>query len=283
MSTTFDNKLMKEVEKPFVPATFLNSVLTIMHVRLSHPLPPQLQAVFEMYFVAFNVKRECEEIFRDCSFCISFLNFPNFLDTYEPLLRPEHPGSHMNIDIVRRASQNILVNCDLFSGYTTVMLLTSEKTEDMVEGILALTTPIRHSNKIVVRVDCAPALKSLAKNTNEELVRNGVRLELGESMNKNSNCSIDKKIQELELEIKKLCPKETPISTGLLCQAVTNLNDRIRNQGLSSSQIHFSRDTTLGENLILDDKEMMEDKIRRRELNAPSSIKTKNPRGQYLD
>ena len=283
VSRTFDNRLMKEIDKPFIPATYLNSVLTVMHVRLSHPLPPQLQTLFEKYFVAFNVKRECEDIFRNCNFCISFQRFPNILDKYEPLLRPEHPGSHMNIDVMKRASQNILVNCDLFSGYTTVMLLMSEKREDMIEGILALTTPIRHSNKIVVRVDRAPALKSLAENKNEELSRNGIKLDLGESMNKNSNCSVDRKIQELELEIKKLCPKETPISTGLLCQAVTNLNDRVRNQGLSSSQIHFSRDTIIGENLVLDDNEIMHDKIQRREENAQSSIKSKNQRGLQLD
>ena len=118
----------------------------------------------------------------------------------------------------------------------------------------------------VVRVDRAPALRSLAMNNDEELTRNGIELDLGENINENCNCLIDKKIQELGLEIKKLCPKETPISTGLLCQAVTNLNDRIRNQGLSSSQIHFSR-----ENMILDDDQMMEDKIQRRENNAPSS------------
>ena len=35
----------------------------------------------------------------------------------------------------------------------------------------------------------------------------------------NSNCSVDKKIQELESEIRKLCAKETETSTGLLSQA----------------------------------------------------------------
>ena len=123
----------------------------------------------------------------------------------------------------------------------------------MVRGILSLVTPIRHCSSLLVRVDRAPALKSLAENTNEELESNGIYLDVGEHYNKNSNASVDKKIQELEAEIRRLCPSENKISSGLLSQAVTNLNNRVRNQGLSSSQIHFSRDTNLGQNLFLDD------------------------------
>ena len=156
----------------------------------------------------------------------------------------------------------------------------SEKKEDTVQAILSLVTPIRHCDSVLVRVDRAPALRSLANNPDDQLSRNGIKLELGESLNKNSNCSIDKKIRELESEIVRLCPKETPITTGLLCQAVTNLNNRVRNQGLSAAQIHFSRDTIIGENLVLDDEELMEDKISKREKNHPSSIKSKSPRGK---
>ena len=183
----------------------------------------------------------------------------------------------MNIDVMKRSSQNILVNCDLFSGYVTAKIIKTEQRDDMSEGILDLVTPIRHSNKILLRVDRAPALRSLATNKEDQLEENGIKLELGDHFNKNSNCSVDKKIQELEAEIHRLCPKETKLSTGLISQAVTNLNNRIRNQNMSAAQIHFSRDIIAGHNLHLNDKNLMEDKLQKRRANQPKSklIKTK--------
>ena len=54
----------------------------------------------------------------------------------------------------------------------------------------------------------------------------------------------------------------------------------MRNQGLSAAQIHFSRDINIGENLVLNDEKLMEDKISKREKNHPSSIKSKSPKGK---
>ena len=59
-----------------------------------------------------------------------------------------------------------------------------------------------------------------------------------------------------------------------------NLNDRVRNQGLTAGQIHFSRDTNIGENLHLDDKKLIEDKLEDRAKNQISSAKSKAPKGR---
>ena len=276
----FDEHLMRETNRTFVPYVFLPSILTVMHVRLDHPLPSQLLRMFQKYFVAFNLLKECQFLSEVCSFCISLARFPKELDVYDPQLVPQHPGTHMNMDVMRRAGQYIMVNCDLFSGYTTATLIDSEQRQDMVRGILDLTTPIRHCSRVVLRVDKAPALKSLATNLDQELVSNGISLELGEDLNKNSNCSIDKTIQELEAELRKLCPKETKLNSGTLCRAVINLNDKIRQQNLSSSQIHFSRDTNLGENLHLDDRKLIEEKVEKKTERNKSSALSKAPRGK---
>ena len=83
----------------------------------------------------------------------------------------------------------------------------------------------------------------------------------------------DSKLHETSRNGKKKiesCPKETKITTGPLCQAVINLNDRVRNQGLTAGQIHFSRDTIIGENLHLDDKKLIQDKVQKRLENQKS-------------
>ena len=76
----------------------------------------------------------------------------------------------------------------------------------MLKGILSLITPIRHCDTVLVRVVRAPALQSLAKNTDKELKNNGVVLELGDHLNKNSNCVVNKKIQELARALCKSDP-----------------------------------------------------------------------------
>ena len=259
----FDEHLMKETDRTFVPHFILPSILTIMHIRLSHPLPSQLFKIFQKYFVAFNLQKECERLSENCSFCISLARYPKELEQFNPQLVPLHPGSHMNTDVMRRAGQLIMVNCDLFSGYTTACFICTEQKPDMVQGILNLVTPMRHCSKVQLRVDRAPALKSLAENHDQELVDNGITLELGEDLNKNSNCSVDKKIQELEAEIRRLCPKETKLTTGVLCQAVINLNNRIRNQGLSARQIHFMITSSSKTNSRKESKTMKQVHIRR--------------------
>ena len=69
----------------------------------------------------------------------------------------------------------------------------------------------------------------------------------------------------LEEELRKLVPEGTKVTPGQLAMAVTNLNDRIRGHGLSSSQLHFSRDQHTGKNLALKDKTFQEVREARRE------------------
>ena len=277
---TFDRILMKERSRVFVPGEFLRSILTVIHVRLDHISAFQLENVFNRYFIGILTNSTCQQIVEECSLCVSLQKFPKELEQFDPKLEPEHPGSHMNADVMQRAGQKILMNTDLFSGYTTACFLENEQKEEMVRGLLHLITPIRHSPEVIVRVDSAPALKSLKKSGHADLSENGLKLVLGEDMNKNSNCSIDKKMQELQMEIKRLCPTETKISLSTLSKAVTNLNSRIRNQGLTSSQITFSRDTVSGENLNLSDHRLLEDKLGKRKLNNTQSAKSKAPKGK---
>ena len=94
------------------------------------------------------------------------------MEEYDPKLAPSHPGTHMNADVIRRAGQKILVNTDLFSGYTTASFTDSENSEDLAEAIIKVITPIRHTARIIVRVDKAGAFVSLFKCKSETLEGN---------------------------------------------------------------------------------------------------------------
>ena len=279
---SFDEITMRERSRVFVPGEFLKSILTVIHVRLDHISAFQLEKVFNRYFYGISTNSTCAEIPAECSLCISLQKFPKELQHFDPKLEPQHPGSHMNADVMCRAKQRILLNVDIFSGYVTACFLNNEQREEMVKGLIQVTTPIRHSPEVLVRVDSAPALKSLERTGHRDLAENGIKLILGNDMNKNSNCNIDKKMQELQEEIRRLCPTEIKITVSTLSKAVTNLNSRIRNQGLSSSQIQFSRDTVSGENLNINDEKLMANKIERKKVNNIHSAKSKGGKALNL-
>ena len=282
VAKTFDANTMKETERVFVPNLFLQAILTVMHVRLSHPLPTQLQRIFERYFIAFGVQGLCSSISEECSLCSAVKRFPKELDSFSPSSDISHPGSHMNVDVMRRASQIVVVNCDRFSNFTTATLAESETRENMIPAILNLVTPIRHAAKVEVRTDKAASLQSLANRPEAQLADNGIVVVLGDHANKNSNCSVDKTIRELEEELKKIEPEGGRLSPGQLSQAVTNMNDRIRGHGLSASQLHFSRDQHTGKNLALKDNRFKEIREARRDKHQPAQQEKTIAPGQLV-
>ena len=271
----FDTRTMRHMDRIVVPQKFLQSILALLHIRLLHPKTYQLQSIFEKYFFSFGVMEACKELKQSCDICLGLERLPKEMEEFHPRLSPSHPGSHMNVDVLRRAGQKIVVNTDQFSGYTTACFTDSEKRDDLEEAIIKVVTPIRHSAAVSVRVDQASAFQSLVKSKSDMLESNGIRLDMAEDFNKNSNCTVDKKIQELEEEFKRLAPEGEKISVGQMAQAITMLNSRVRNQGLTAAEIHFSRDPVRGENLNLDDKQIMEEKVGKRAANHEHSAKSK--------
>jgi len=191
----------------------------------------------------------------------------------EPSKMPKHPGSHFNVDIIRRANQKILVGADMFSSFITATLLTDERRQSLEAAIVQIITPTRNAPQISVRSDNAPAFKSLTLTPSSMLKENGILIILGDDGNKNSNSIVDKLIQELENEFKQLAPEGEKISEGRLGHAVTVLNSRIRSGGLSASEIHFSRDPNRDINLHLDDSTFAKDKTIKREMKNDYKLK----------
>ena len=113
----------------------------------------------------------------------------------------------------------------------------------------------------------------------------GINLELGEDANKNSNCSVDKAIAELETELKKVSPAGNRITVSQLAQSTMTLNNKIRNRGLTAAEVHFSRDSHDHTNLILDDTALgqqqnslrSENHIRLSRSRAPKNVSPSEP------
>ena len=144
-----------------------------------------------------------EAVKDNCDICLSVAKLPKAFHEMKPNEMPSHPGSHVNLDILQRAKQKILVCTDMFSTFTTAAFIQAETRDILEQAIVQVITPMRHSPVISARTDNAPAFKSLHKNVSPTLQENGITVVLGADANKNSNAVVDKVIQELEIELKK--------------------------------------------------------------------------------
>ena len=107
-----------------------------------------------------------------------------------------------------------------------------------------------------------------------------IHLVLANDGNKNSNCCVDKAINELESELIKISPDGSKLSTADLAQATMSLNGKIRKRGFTASEIHFSRDSHDNSNLVLDDSQLQENQRDLRFQNHQHLNNSRAPRGK---
>ena len=169
-----------------------------------------------------------------------------------------------------------MVSADNFSGFMSTMFLCNEKADKLLEGIIHLTTPFKISSSTLVSIqtDQAPGFKSL-KIKEDELIKLGIHLELGNPKNKNALAIVDKKMQELEFEMKKLSQSESSVTLKILAKSTLIVNEKVRNQGLSSKEIMFCRDQFNHNNIPLRDEEIASDIRESRKRDNISSAKSK--------
>jgi hypothetical protein len=256
---TLDNKMMRTIDRVVVPSSYIPTLLTIIHLKCNHPSRYQMEQIFQRYFFAPpGLESRLTTLYEQCYTCQSMTRLRP-TSSMAPPSSPDHPGTHMQADVMKRCGQLILVNMDLFSNYTTAAFIPSERKEDLLHGLIQVTTPIRRGELLLIRTDRAPALEALAKSPPHEMKSVNIQLVLPDAhFNKNSNAKVDKIIQELQLEIRKICPEQRVLSVSELARATCNLNNRIRKSGLTASEIQFSRDFSDGSNIPLRDETIKE-------------------------
>ena len=96
---------------------------------------------------------------------------------------------------------------------------------------------------------------------------NNIRLELGHAKYINKNPVGERAIRELHGEINRVNGTASSVTPVTLALAVTNLNSRIRSGGLSALEVFTQRDQFTGDQIPLQDREI----IKRKELERKSS------------
>ena len=158
---------------------------------------------------------------------------------------------------------------------TNAILLSGETGSNLKDGLIRLSTRFRAptSPPVTVRVDSAKGFQAVINDA--YLTSLGIKLELGEPKNKNSNPIAERSISELEGEITKLQPEGGTITEVTLDLAVTNMNSRLRGSGLASAEMWTGREMNTGEQLSMKDNELISKKLSERKGNHLPSAKYK--------
>jgi hypothetical protein len=125
-----------------------------------------------------------------------------------------------------------------------------------------------------IRIDPGPGFASLVGDA--ELLTRGIILDMGRIKNVNKNPVAERCIEELGLEILKVCPQGGPVSKCTLALATSNMNARIRRDGLSSYEIWTQRDQVTGKQLPIKDHVIIHNQNQSRSKNHLFSAKAKS-------
>ena len=256
-------------ERIVIPKTLAPSLLYHLHNHSQeHPQKTQQKAKFQRQFYAVGLDKHLENLYKHCYKCSVLIKLPREAIQNETKTKVEAPHSHFHADVIKRASQNILTIKDHFSSFQDAMLIPSEKAEDLKQGIIILTSGLRHPNMIFISPDNSPGFTTLVRNQDKELQKLKVSFVKTDELNKNANAVIDRGCQELEEEIKRLSPEGEKISIATLKLATLNLNSKLRRRGnISAFEINSSRDQNTGEHLSMNDEKLRTDQLQVRKAN----------------
>ena len=126
---------------------------------------------------------------------------------------------------------------------------------------------------ITIRVDSAPRCCALVGDP--ILQQHNITLDIGRIKNPNKNPVVEHVIGELGVELLHINPEGGPTSPLILALSTANWTARIRKGGLLSREIWTQCDQITGEQLPLDDQQLIMDQHAAWLRNRPASTKSK--------
>ena len=224
-----------------VPSKYYFGFVLVAHCKLNHPSQSQLAKRIKASHLILGLENIIKQVHNECLLCTALSSIPPTLETFSTTPVAKHPYEQCSGDIIRRSKQYILVITDALTQHTSTCLIKSETSEDIFNGILKAVLPFKPTAlQTHIKVDAAPGLSSLIKKP-EKLLKKGIILQPGRTKNKNKVAQVDRRIQELEIELRKMSPECETITENILLEATKALNDKIRSNNFSANEILFRR------------------------------------------
>ena len=264
-----------KLEKIIVPREYLHGLLECLHLKLQHPSKLQLQQVFQRAYYALNVDRAINDVIQNCHTCMSLSNIPNKFMHQTTTTHPSAIGSNFSADIVKRHGQNILFIREYVTSFSQAKLILNEKASTIKDAPIIICSELIPNSgpKATIKVDPASAFRNLLKD--DELGKHGILLELGHPKYRNKIPVCDKGIRELHSEMNRILNESPSITEKTLSAAVSNLNSRLRREGLSSWEMWTHRDQFSGSQLPINDLFLIQSQEENKAKAHPASAKYK--------
>lgn len=116
---------LKLLLRPF----FITSITIVKNILSDH----NKKAKFQRQFYAVGLDKHLDNLHKNC------LTLPKEAIKNETKTAADKRHIHFHVDIIERATQNIMTIKDHFSSYQDAILVKSEKAEDLKEGLIVLT------------------------------------------------------------------------------------------------------------------------------------------------
>ena len=265
-----------ESNRVVIPRNISNGLLTALHIHLNHPSTYQLKLAFSREFFCLDLDSIAKKITEQCYTCASLKTVPA---TYHQQTTSE-PGNiigcKFSADVIRRFSQFILIVRENITSYSDGLLINDEKGETLRNGLLTIMSRLRSpiGPKAIIRTDPASGLRSLVGD--KSLERFNLQIELGECKNINHNPVAESTIRETQAELIRLQPLGGKVSETTLAQAISNMNNKIRHHKLTATEAWTKRDRSSGNQLEIEDSDLIKSKYDQRISNHEASAKHKS-------
>ena len=267
-------------ERIVVPRAILAGLLTAIHIRFQHPSKYQTKRIFNRYFFALNVDSSVDAVCSSCHHCQSLKVIPSHLHPQSSATPPDRIGASFACDVMRRDRQFIFLLRETVTSYTLTTVIENERHDQIRDALLLLCAEVKSlgDGGVVVRVDPGPGLVALVHDPT--LLKQGISLEVGKAKNANKNPVAESAIRELGLEILNISPEGGPVSRVSLALATATMNMRIRRDGMSARELWTQRDQLTGEQLPLDDRQIiLSQQLSRSHNHGPSSTSKAHGKG----
>ena len=280
-----DGLLVVKRDEPFapsrecivVPRQVLDGLLTVVHIRLSHPSSHQLKLVTKRYLFALDMDKAIDRVTQSCT-CCSTLSHTLRARIEQSSVEPPAPvGVSFAADVLKRSRQLILVLRECVTSHTSTVVLEDERHHTLRDALIRLSIQLRPLDgpPAIIRTEPAPGFKALIND--QQLQRYRIILEIGIPKNHNKNPVAEKAVQELETELLRLAPLGGAVTEVTLAISTASLNSRIRSRGLSSREMWSQRDQFSDRQLPLSDQDLITKQHDQRLGNHPHNMKSKDP------
>lgn len=283
VTVAHDGLLVVKLNQPFqptrdrivIPQNVVDGLLTAIHIKFNHPSRHQMKHLITKYFYAIRMDSAINGVVDNCHHCNALKKVKTHMQVQSTATPPSIVGSSYAADVMRRYKQLILVIRETVSSYTSCTIIPSEKQHDLRDGLLLLLSGLTYlgNTHITIRVDPAPGFMALVNDT--LLLQRNIHLEIGHAKNPNKNPVAEHAVGEMATELLHIAPNGGPVSPLTLSLATANINTRIRRDGLSAREIWTQRDQVTGEQLPLEDRELIQNQHLSRLQNHHPSARSK--------